>query len=130
MDRNSFASSLPNSYVGDLLFHQHARVLRAGTRNRGVWEIPVDGWMTEPDLRSPVGREPCREPDPAVVHLQLARDLAHDLDGDANDRPAGAPQVHWNVAGRTGIRRVRHLLDYRHRTSPPPRSTSRAATAF
>jgi len=26
----------------------HARVLRAGTRNRGVWEIPVDGWMVNP----------------------------------------------------------------------------------
>ena len=35
-------------YVGDLVFHPHARVLRAGTRNRGVWEIPVDGWITQP----------------------------------------------------------------------------------
>ena len=44
----SFASSLPNAFVGDLVFQPHARVLRAGTRNRGVWEIPVDGWMTQP----------------------------------------------------------------------------------
>ncbi|MFP5247293.1 MAG: WD40/YVTN/BNR-like repeat-containing protein, partial [Thermoanaerobaculia bacterium] len=44
----NFSSSLPNVYVGDLSFHPHARVLRAGTRNRGVWEIPVDGWMTNP----------------------------------------------------------------------------------
>lgn len=43
-----FANGLPNSYVGDLAFQPHARVLRAGTRNRGVWEIPVDGWMTQP----------------------------------------------------------------------------------
>ena len=43
-----FASSLPNAYVGDLAFHQHARVLRAGLRNRGAWEVPVDGWMTTP----------------------------------------------------------------------------------
>ena len=43
-----FSASLPNAYVGDLVFHPHARVLRAGTRNRGVWEIPVDGWMTQP----------------------------------------------------------------------------------
>lgn len=43
-----FANGLPNAYVGDLLFQPHARVLRAGTRNRGVWEIPVDGWMTQP----------------------------------------------------------------------------------
>jgi hypothetical protein len=44
----TFAAGLPNAYVGDLLFHPHARVLRAGLRSRGAWEIPVDGWMTEP----------------------------------------------------------------------------------
>jgi len=43
-----FADSLPNCYIGDLVFHSSARVLRAGTRNRGAWEIPVDGWMTAP----------------------------------------------------------------------------------
>ena len=43
-----FSASLPNAFVGDLVFHPHARVLRAGTRNRGMWEIPVDGWMTQP----------------------------------------------------------------------------------
>jgi hypothetical protein len=43
-----FASGLPNAYVGDLAFHQHSRVLRAGLRNRGAWEVPVDGWMTSP----------------------------------------------------------------------------------
>jgi hypothetical protein len=43
-----FSNGLPNAFVGDLLFHPHARVLRAGLRNRGVWEIPVDGWMTQP----------------------------------------------------------------------------------
>lgn len=43
-----FSNGLPNMFVGDLIFHPHARVLRAGTRNRGVWEIPVDGWMTQP----------------------------------------------------------------------------------
>jgi hypothetical protein len=42
------SASLPNAYVGDLVFHRHARVLRAGLRNRGVWEFPVDGWMTTP----------------------------------------------------------------------------------
>jgi hypothetical protein len=45
---HNFSNSLPNAYVGDLLLHPHARVLRAATRNRGVWEIPVDGWMTQP----------------------------------------------------------------------------------
>jgi hypothetical protein len=43
-----FSNGLPNCYVGDLSFHPHAWVLRAGTRNRGIWEIPVDGWMTVP----------------------------------------------------------------------------------
>jgi len=43
-----FSNGLPNAYVGDLCFHPHAWVLRAGTRNRGMWEIPVDGWMTAP----------------------------------------------------------------------------------
>jgi hypothetical protein len=43
-----FSNGLPNVYVGDLFFHPHAWVLRAGTRNRGMWEIPVDGWMTNP----------------------------------------------------------------------------------
>lgn len=43
-----FSNGLPNMYVGDLVFQPHARVLRAGTRNRGIWEIPVDGWITNP----------------------------------------------------------------------------------
>jgi hypothetical protein len=44
----NFSNGLPNVLIGDLLFHPNAWVLRAGTRNRGVWEIPVDGWMTAP----------------------------------------------------------------------------------
>ena len=43
-----YSNALPNCYVGDLIFHPHARVLRAGTRNRGAWQIPVDGWITQP----------------------------------------------------------------------------------
>ena len=43
-----FSNGLPNMFVSDLLFHPHARVLRVATRNRGIWEIPVDGWMTQP----------------------------------------------------------------------------------
>ena len=46
----TYTNGLPNSFVGDLVFHPHARVLRAGMRNRGVWEIPVDGVMTAPIL--------------------------------------------------------------------------------
>jgi photosystem II stability/assembly factor-like uncharacterized protein len=45
---SGFSLGLPNVMVEDLLFHPHARVLRAGTRNRGVWEIPVDGWLANP----------------------------------------------------------------------------------
>jgi hypothetical protein len=44
----AFANGLPNSLAVDLLYHPHARVLRAGMRNRGVWEIPVDGFLTNP----------------------------------------------------------------------------------
>ncbi len=44
----NFSNGLPNALIGDLAFHPHAWVLRAGTRNRGAWEIPVDGWMTAP----------------------------------------------------------------------------------
>ncbi|WP_427164309.1 WD40/YVTN/BNR-like repeat-containing protein [Streptomyces sp. C1-1] len=43
-----FGTGLPNAFIGDIILHPHARVLRAGTRNRGVWEVPVDGWMTQP----------------------------------------------------------------------------------
>ncbi len=37
-----YNQGLPNAIVGDLLFHEPTRLLRAGTRNRGVWEINVD----------------------------------------------------------------------------------------
>jgi len=39
---SAFGAGLPNAYVGDLLFNPTGRVLRAGTRNRGVWEINAD----------------------------------------------------------------------------------------
>jgi hypothetical protein len=42
------ANGLPHMAVTDLVYHPHARVLRAGTRARGVWQFPVDGWMTQP----------------------------------------------------------------------------------
>lgn len=44
----AFSNGLPNSLAVDLLYHPHARLLRVGTRNRGVWEIPVDGRLTGP----------------------------------------------------------------------------------
>jgi len=39
---SAFYQNLPNMLVEDLEFHPAARVLRAATRNRGVWEVAVD----------------------------------------------------------------------------------------
>lgn len=36
-----FSNGLPNALVGDLILHARRRVLRAGTRNRGCWEVSV-----------------------------------------------------------------------------------------
>ncbi len=36
-----FGKGLPNATVGDLVFHVPSRLLRAGTRSRGVWEIAI-----------------------------------------------------------------------------------------
>jgi hypothetical protein len=44
---HSISLGLPNAIAADLLYHRHARVLRAGTRNRGVWEYEVER-LTEP----------------------------------------------------------------------------------
>jgi hypothetical protein len=44
----NFSNGLSNAFVGDLVFQPHARLLRAGLRNRGAWEIAVDGEMTKP----------------------------------------------------------------------------------
>jgi hypothetical protein len=43
-----FNQGLPNALVVDLVFHPYARLLRCGTRNRGVWEVAVDGWQQAP----------------------------------------------------------------------------------
>jgi len=92
-----FAASLPNCYIGDLLFHPHARVLRAGTRNRGVWEIPVDGWMTQPLCgRQWVGSLAANQTKkwftfnwPATWHVVWTV-------MPTTVKP-GAPQIRWNV---------------------------------
>ncbi|MGZ5163800.1 MAG: WD40/YVTN/BNR-like repeat-containing protein [Burkholderiales bacterium] len=36
-----FSNGLPNALVGDLILHVRRRVLRAGTRNRGCWEVSI-----------------------------------------------------------------------------------------
>jgi photosystem II stability/assembly factor-like uncharacterized protein len=47
---SSYNNGMPNVIVGDLLFHPVSRLLRAGTRSRGVWEIAVDQG-TMPDVQ-------------------------------------------------------------------------------
>jgi photosystem II stability/assembly factor-like uncharacterized protein len=42
-----FGEGLPNVIVGDLVFHLPTRLLRAGTRSRGVWEIAVPAAASE-----------------------------------------------------------------------------------
>jgi photosystem II stability/assembly factor-like uncharacterized protein len=37
----SFSNGLPNVIVGDLVMHERKRLLRAGTRSRGAWEVAV-----------------------------------------------------------------------------------------
>jgi photosystem II stability/assembly factor-like uncharacterized protein len=36
-----FSNGLPNAVVGDLVLHERLRLLRAGTRNRGAWEVRI-----------------------------------------------------------------------------------------
>ncbi len=36
-----YSNGLPNVVVGDLIVHERLRLLRAGTRNRGAWEVSV-----------------------------------------------------------------------------------------
>ena len=38
---SDFSNGLPNCFIGDLLYHSQSGLLRAGTRNRGVWQIEV-----------------------------------------------------------------------------------------
>ncbi len=115
-----FSNGLPNAYVGDLVFQPHARVLRAGTRNRGFWEIPVDGWMTQP-----------------ICGAQWTGSLAGNQVGrwftwgwpatwhavwtimPTNSRP-GAPQVSWTVqVERANAEYVTYWITVRNLTPDP-----------
>jgi hypothetical protein len=40
---STFGSGLPNVLVEDLLFHADGALLRCATRNRGAWQLPVNG---------------------------------------------------------------------------------------
>ena len=38
---SDYSNGLPNAVVGDLILHERRRALRAGTRNRGCWEVDI-----------------------------------------------------------------------------------------
>lgn len=116
----SFASGLPNALAEDLLFHPHARVLRVAMRNRGVWEIPVDGWLVNP-----------------IVGVQWTGSLAANQSQrwftfnwpatwhviwtvmPTNPRP-GAPQITWNVqVERASAEYVTYWITVTNLTSNP-----------
>jgi photosystem II stability/assembly factor-like uncharacterized protein len=94
----NFSLGLPNVLVEDLKFQSHARLLRAGTRNRGVWEIPVDGDLTAPICGVQwTGSIPAHATQlwftynwPATWHVIWTI--------MPTSAAPGAPQVRWNVA--------------------------------
>ena len=109
---NSMSNGLPNCIVGELAYHKHARRLRAGTRSRGVWEIDVDGVLSQP-----------------ICGVQFTGSLAANQTGrwftfgwpatwhmiwtvmPTNVR-SGAPQIWFDVQVERADARVRDLLDH------------------
>ncbi len=91
------APGLPNAIVGDLVFHPHARALRAGTRNRGVWTVDVDGTLQDPIVgvqwRGSLSRRQTRRwftfnwPSTWQVEWTVM----------PTSPRSGAPQLDWNV---------------------------------
>ena len=77
-------------------------------------------WVDDrPGLRSPVYGKSNGQPDSAMVHIQLAGDLARDLDGDADDARHSRAN-HYDGSSAARERRVRNVLaeraePYRHR---------------
>lgn len=115
-----FANGLPHMYIGDLVFHPHARVLRAGTRNRGIWEIPVDGWMTNPicgvqwtgSLAANESRRWFTHSWPATWHVIWTV-------MPTTPRP-GAPQVSWTVqVERASAEYLTYWITVRNLTANP-----------
>lgn len=115
---SDYSNALPNCFIGDLVFHSHARVLRAGTRNRGVWQIPVDGWMTQPlcgvQWRGTLGPGASNRwftwGWPATWHVLWTI-------MPTSVRP-GAPQVGWQVAvERAGPEHATYWITVANRTS-------------
>jgi photosystem II stability/assembly factor-like uncharacterized protein len=38
---SDFGNGLPNAVIGDMILHERRRLLRVGTRSRGVWEVNI-----------------------------------------------------------------------------------------
>src|SRR5829696_4559608 len=115
-----FSNALPNALVGDLLFQPHARVLRAGTRNRGVWEIPVDGWMTQPQCGVQwTGSLAANEERSWFTHSWPA--TWHVLWTVMPTTPQpGAPQVSWKVqVERANAEYVTYWITVKNLTASP-----------
>jgi len=115
-----FSNALPNALVGDLLFQPHARVLRAGTRNRGVWEIPVDGWMTQPQCGVQwTGSLATNEERSWFTHSWPA--TWHVLWTVMPTTPQpGAPQVSWKVqVERANAEYVTYWITVKNLTASP-----------
>jgi photosystem II stability/assembly factor-like uncharacterized protein len=116
----SFANGLPNALAADLLFHPHARVLRVALRNRGVWEIPVDGWLVNPicgvqwtgSLAANQSRRWFTFNWPATWHVIWTA-------MPTSPQP-GAPQITWNVqVERASAEFVTYWITVTNLTSNP-----------
>lgn len=115
-----YSNGLPNMYVGDLLFHDHARVLRAGTRNRGIWEIPVDGWPKQPQC----GRQFTGTLGPRQTRRWYTFNWPATWHVVWTVMPTtvrrGAPQVTWNVqVERATAEFVTYWITVRNLTNSP-----------
>jgi photosystem II stability/assembly factor-like uncharacterized protein len=117
---SDFGNGLPNAFVGELVFHPHARVLRAGMRNRGVWEIPVDGWITQPlcgvqwtgSLAANTTRRWFTFNWPATWHIVWTV--------MPTSAQSGAPQVSWTVqVERANAEYVTYWISVRNLTAKP-----------
>lgn len=94
---NAFSNGLPNMLVVDLVYHRHARRLRAGTRNRSVWEIDVNGRLSQPVC----GRQWTGSLGPNQSRRWFTFNWPATWHVIWNIMPTtvrrGAPQVRWNV---------------------------------
>lgn len=115
-----FSNGLPNALAADLLFHPHARVLRVATRNRGVWEIPVDGWLQNPlcatlwteTLAGNATQRWFATDIPATWHVILTV--------MPSSVRAGAPQLAWTVkVERTSTQFVTYWIEVTNLTPDP-----------